>query len=162
MIAGTFADHRRVWDTKAAVRFYYRPEIFDRILAQLVPGPTLELGAGPGFFAAYRPGAVTLDIAVSGAAQLCADAHRLPFAAGVFANVVGVDVIHHLARPEEALAEVARVLVPGGRMALVEPWAGPLGRIFFAVICITKAVMRLLIRGAWPFRRESRRWRATP
>ena len=125
------AAHCRAWRAKAGLRFYYRQEIFDRIVAAMVPGPSLELGAGPGFFAEYRPGAVMLDIVPGQPGSLCADAHHLPFRDRAFANVVGVDVVHHLARPGEALREVARVLPPSGRVALVEPWAGPLGQLFY-------------------------------
>lgn len=126
-----FAAHRWAWDAKAGLRFYYRREIFDRIVAAMAPGPSLELGAGPGFFAEHWPGAVMLDIVPGLPGSLCADAHRLPFRGGAFANVVGVDVVHHLARPGEALREIARVLAPTGRLVLVEPWAGPLGRLFY-------------------------------
>ena len=44
------AEHHRVWRKKAALRHYYERDIFDRIRAELRPGRTLELGAGPGFF----------------------------------------------------------------------------------------------------------------
>lgn len=125
------AAHRRAWGAKAGLRFYYRQEIFDRIVAAMTPGRSLELGAGPGFFAEHRPGAVMLDIVPGLPGSLCADAHRLPFRDGAFANVIGVDVVHHLARPGEAMREVARVLAPTGRVVLVEPWAGPLGRLFY-------------------------------
>jgi SAM-dependent methyltransferase len=46
------------------------------------------------------------------------DAHALPFEEGSFDAVVGNFVIHHLADPEQAASEFARVLVPGGRIAL--------------------------------------------
>ncbi|MGH7013220.1 MAG: methyltransferase domain-containing protein [Stellaceae bacterium] len=131
MPSDALAAHRRVWSAKAGLRFYYRREIFDRIVAAMAPGPSLELGAGPGFFAEHHPGAVMLDIVPGQPGSLCADAHRLPFRDRAFANVVGVDVVHHLARPGEALREAARVLAPGGRLVLVEPWAGPFGRLFY-------------------------------
>ena len=33
-----------------------------------------------------------------------------------------VDTLHHLPRPLDFLSEAARVLKPGGRLAMVEPW----------------------------------------
>ena len=40
-------------------------------------------------------------------------------------SVLGIDVIHHLARPAAFFSEAARVLGPGGRLAVVEPWVTP-------------------------------------
>jgi ubiquinone/menaquinone biosynthesis C-methylase UbiE len=45
-----------------------------------------------------------------------ADAARLPFADGEFDLVCSRRTIHHLARPELAIAELARVTRPGGRV----------------------------------------------
>ncbi len=54
------------------------------------------------------------------AALACADASRLPFATDAFDAVVGFGFLHHVPRWQEALAEVARVLRPGGRYFLEE------------------------------------------
>lgn len=133
-VAAIFSEHERAWTTKAGLRRYYQREIFDRILSALKPGRTLELGAGPGFFGRHRPGMIALDIVSTPAIDVCGDAHRLPFADGSFDNVVGVDVLHHLAHPAQALSEVRRVLTPGGRAVLVEPWAGALGFPFYRYV----------------------------
>ena len=92
----------------------------------------LDLATGPGYVAAKaaeRGAAVVgVDIAaamVSLAGRLHpgldfreADAHALPFEDGSFDAVVGNFLILHLGRPEQAMAEFARVLRPGGRLAL--------------------------------------------
>lgn len=49
---------------------------------------------------------------------VAADAHALPFADGEFAAVVAVGVLPWLERPAAALAEIARVLEPGGAAVL--------------------------------------------
>ena len=126
-----FTVHRNAWQSKPALRHYYAREIFDRIIAEMRPGQTLEIGTGPGFFADYHPGMTGLDVMPDHPSAIQGDVHHMPFADGTFANVVGVDVLHHLARPAVALRDIARVLQPGGRLILVEPWAGPLGRLFY-------------------------------
>jgi SAM-dependent methyltransferase len=124
-------DQRRVWDRKSGLRAYYEREIFNRIIAELVPGQVLQLGSGAGFFSRYRPGMVNTDFANRYGIDVESDVHALPFAAGAFANVIGVDVLHHFGQPGQALRECTRVLRPGGRLILVEPWTGALGGLFY-------------------------------
>jgi SAM-dependent methyltransferase len=47
-----------------------------------------------------------------------ADAQSLPFPDGSFAAVVGNLAVPHLGRPEQAVAEFSRILMPDGRLAL--------------------------------------------
>jgi len=81
----------------------------------------LDFGAGTGRFAALLsatnpvvaldPSREMLEVARAKAAFSCvqADGHRLPFHAGAFDIAVVVMVLHHLADPARALADVARV-----------------------------------------------------
>jgi SAM-dependent methyltransferase len=127
--------HRRVWQHKAALRCYYTEEIFRRIKDNMSPGPSLEIGAGPGYLAQYlRDDIISTDITAHSGVSVCADAHHLPFPDRSFQNVVGVDVLHHFARPSGALREMVRVLCPGGRIALIEPWTGALSIHFFRLL----------------------------
>lgn len=48
------------------------------------------------------------------------DCLALPFAAGSFDLTATVRTVHHLARPELAVAETARVTRPGGRLLVVD------------------------------------------
>ncbi len=54
-----------------------------------------------------------------------ADATRLPFADASFDRVIASEVLEHLVDDERAIAELARVLRPGGLAALSVPSAGP-------------------------------------
>jgi SAM-dependent methyltransferase len=58
---------------------------------------------------------VTLDVG---------DAYELPFEAGSFSGVVMFDVLEHLSDPRKALAEIARVLQPGGLFHIFVPCEG--------------------------------------
>ena len=61
---------------------------------------------------------------LGGRAALCAgDVHLLPFADGAFDVVVSSSSLHHWRDAARALAEIARVTCPGGRLVLTD-WCG--------------------------------------
>ena len=59
-----------------------------------------------------------------GVRALRASVESLPFPRGAFDAVVAAYLLNHLPRPEAAVAELARVLAPGGRLAMTV-WDGP-------------------------------------
>ncbi|HEY0498086.1 MAG TPA: class I SAM-dependent methyltransferase [Kutzneria sp.] len=98
-------------------------------------GRALELGSGTGFFllnlmqgGVAQKGSVTdlspgmVQVALRNAENLgldvdgrVADAERIPYDDNTFDLVVGHAVLHHIPDVQAALAEVLRVLKPGGR-----------------------------------------------
>jgi SAM-dependent methyltransferase len=120
--------------------------------AEVRPGMrVLDVATGPGQAAAAGAArgatAVGVDIAhemVVLARSLhpdvtfvAGDGERLDFADGSFEAVVGNFAILHFGRPERAAAEFARVLVPGGRVALStwdDPGTGRLPGLFFDAV----------------------------
>jgi ubiquinone/menaquinone biosynthesis C-methylase UbiE len=54
-------------------------------------------------------------------AGVCGDALRLPFAAATFDRVIAAEVLEHIPDDQTALFELARVLRPGGTMAVTVP-----------------------------------------
>lgn len=49
------------------------------------------------------------------------DGHELPFESGLFGHLCCFDSLHHMHDYRRTLAEMARVLAPGGRAVFVEP-----------------------------------------
>jgi ubiquinone/menaquinone biosynthesis C-methylase UbiE len=133
------------WEEKAVAYERFFGAITDRVVAPLLAAASVGAGArvldvatGPGWVAAHAgergASVVGIDVAEAmiararnahpGLAFRRADAHELPFEDASFDAVVGNLAVMHLSRPERALAEFARVLRPGGRLALTA-WAHP-------------------------------------
>ncbi len=66
-----------------------------------------------------------LDPATVRATAVQGDALALPFASGCFDRVVASEVLEHIPDDLTAMAELARVLRPGGTMAVTVPRCGP-------------------------------------
>jgi SAM-dependent methyltransferase len=125
-------EHRRLWASKPQLARVYAPW-FDLLLAETQDGAlVVEVGAGPGTLREYarerRPRLRLLasDLEPAPWNHVAADASRLPVASGRVDALVGLDVLHHLQHPADFFREAARVLAPGGRLALIEPWISPL------------------------------------
>jgi SAM-dependent methyltransferase len=112
--------YREVWSRKPALRIVYE-NFYDRIAAACRPGLTVEIGGGIGNLKENRKDVVATDIQSAPWLDCVADAHRLPFASGIVANLVMVDVLHHLQYPLMFFREAARVLEKGGRVLMIEP-----------------------------------------
>lgn len=61
------------------------------------------------------------------------DAEELPYPDGAFGAVVSNFGMHHVPRPERALAQCARVLAPGGRVAITV-WAAPAENMAWSLV----------------------------
>lgn len=114
------ADHRSIWERKGVLRLVY-DDFYDRIAAACRPGLTIEIGGGIGNLKHRLPDVVATDIQSAPWLDCVADAQRLPFADACAANIVMVDVLHHLQFPVVFFREAARILRPGGRALMVEP-----------------------------------------
>ncbi len=134
-VRAAFSRSASAYDGRAAVQ----RTVQDRVVALLdetAPAArrVLDVGAGTGALlsrlVAARPGlaAAAVDLAPGMAAAArarlgagivaAADAEALPFRAGAFDLVVSTSAFQWLTRLEPALAEVRRVLAPGGTVAI--------------------------------------------
>ncbi len=127
--------HRAVWEQKPVLRRIYREQFYSVLLEQCAPGErSLEIGSGPGLLGTIAPQVIRTDILPSPWIHCALDVHHLPFADGTFDNVLGLDVLHHFNAPVAALHEISRVLRPGGRLVLIEPWITPFSRLVYTYL----------------------------
>jgi len=66
-----------------------------------------------------------IDRARTAAGGVQGDALALPFRDGVFDRIVASEVLEHIANDAGAIRELARVLRPGGTLAVTVPRCGP-------------------------------------
>lgn len=125
------SEQRRIWDMKPTLRAIYA-DYHRRLEASCPPGRLLDIGGGSAHFKSYRPDVITLDIVPFEGIDVVADAHKLPFADRTFSGIVMLDVLHHLQHPLVFLREAARVLMPGGRLAMIEPGMSSVARYFYS------------------------------
>ena len=105
----------------------------ERVLQHVSPGGRhLDVGTGNGdgtlllrgharcVGLEYGPKSAAIA-ATKGCTVVQGDVRSAPFASMSFDSITCLDVLEHVPRPQEALAEMARLLVPGGCLVLQTP-----------------------------------------
>jgi SAM-dependent methyltransferase len=121
------AEQERAWRSRPLLRRVYA-DFYEAILERLsnVAGASVELGSGIGQLRDFAGDRVTLtDIEPTPWVDAQVDALDLPYSAGSVANIVMLDVFHHLADPGRFLDEATRVLAEFGRVVMIEPYCSP-------------------------------------
>lgn len=142
------------WEQKAAGYQAFFTQLTSRTVDDLLDAAgvaqgtrLLDVATGPGLVAgrAVERGATAVGIDIAEAMVALArqqwpavdvrhaDAHELPFADACFDAVAGNFALLHLGRPERAVGEFARVLAPGGRLALTV-WDEPERAALFGAV----------------------------
>jgi SAM-dependent methyltransferase len=114
----------RAWEARPLLKeiyagFYRR---IQTLIDQGIPGRIVEIGSGIGNLKVHLPAALATDLFPNPWLDLACDGYELPFRPGGLSHLVLFDVFHHLRAPNAFLREARRVLAPGGRLILFEPY----------------------------------------
>lgn len=86
----------------------------------------LDIGSGGSSYSKFFPKRITIDIDPERKPDIVGDAHHLPFGDEEFEAVLCTEVLEHLIDPRQAIAEVKRVLQPGGKIILTTRFVYPI------------------------------------
>ena len=89
--------------------------------------PSLEIGSGGGYLKEFIPEVITSDVVMSDGLDRIEDAVQLSFPDQSLKAVYAMGVLHHIPEPQKCLAEIQRVLAPGGVFVCYEPSSTPFG-----------------------------------
>lgn len=92
------------------------------------------------------PDRVTVDIDPERKPDVVGDVHELPFEESSFPYIVCTEVLEHLHSPECAIAEMQRVLKPGGTLILTTRFVYPLHDVPHDYFRFTKYGLQHLFR----------------
>lgn len=98
------------------------PDTCDRVI---------ELGSGAGFIEEVIPQAVRTDVFFHPYAQLILNGIYPPLEDDSLDAVVFLNVFHHIPDVLTLLESVGRVLKPGGRIVMIEPWVSSWSKIIY-------------------------------
>jgi len=124
------SQHKKIWKKKPLLRYLYH-QWWQMIKADLVKGKTIEIGSGIGAIKEKIPDLITSDIQSHNWLDMRFDAHKIPFKKKELANIIIIDTLHHLSNPIKFLSEAARVLKPGGKLIILEPYPSFISRIVY-------------------------------
>ncbi|HOZ36492.1 MAG TPA: class I SAM-dependent methyltransferase [bacterium] len=103
-----------------------RVRLKEFIKSQSSQDKTLEIGCGDRYYDEFFPNKISIDFDPDRHPDLVADAHHLPFADNEFSVVLCAEVLEHLSDPPQAIAEMRRVLKPGGKLILTTRFIFPI------------------------------------
>jgi len=81
----------------------------------------VELGSGGGFIKDVIPGVITSDVLPLDSVDAVFSACQMPFEDASVDAIVMIDVLHHIPDARAFFTETVRCLMPGGRIAMIEP-----------------------------------------
>lgn len=121
---------KRKWIRSPALRQVYS-DIFAEMAGFVIAGDSLEVGSGIGSMKEILPAVVTSDVEKTPYVDEQLSCYELAESGRDWANILAVDVLHHLRFPMRFFESAAGSLKPGGRVILNEPAATLGGRLFY-------------------------------
>jgi SAM-dependent methyltransferase len=116
--------NRLSWERKPLLRRLYQ-DFYARIskLADAtLPGAFVEIGSGMGNLKSFFPQAISTDLFLHSWLDVVCDGYELPFRSGSVSHLVLFDVFHHIEAPRPFFREARRVLIPRGRLIVLDPY----------------------------------------
>jgi SAM-dependent methyltransferase len=135
------------WRSKPLLREIYAG-FYDRILRQIdltAAGTIVEIGSGVGNLKEHLPAAVASDLFFNGWLDLVCSGYSLPLRDSVVSHLILFDVFHHIERPAALFREAKRVLGPGGRLILFEPYISVASWLAYGVFHLEPVAFSALI-----------------
>lgn len=86
----------------------------------------LDIGSGGSSYSSFFPNRLAFDVDPKRKPDIIGDAHELPFDDESFSIILCTEVLEHLSDPQKAIAEMWRVLQPGGKVILTTRFLFPL------------------------------------
>jgi SAM-dependent methyltransferase len=171
IVRGEYASEdglRARWSAYRELTGLTAPEIAFRAVEEITPSRMLEVGCGWGDFSARvaaELGVAVLAIDISprmvelarerGVDARVGDVQELPFEDGVFECVAANWMLYHVPDLDRGLAELARVLTPGGRLVAATNGLRHLGELWSLVgRDRAREPIRFFAEFAEPFLRE--------
>jgi len=104
-----------------------RRKLNEKVASHASSEKTLEVGAyGRPSYGRYFPNRVGLDVRKGHGVDVIGSVYELPFGDKSFDIVLCMAVIEHLEDPKVAIAEIQRVLKPGGKILVSVPFLFPI------------------------------------
>lgn len=125
-------EQKKILENKPVLKYLYE-EWYKLIKLQLFSsnGINLEIGSGAGNIKHYMKNVITSDIIHNKWQSLTLNAEFFPFKNKSINNIIMIDVLHHMERPEIYLNEAFRVLKPKGKIILMEPYSSAFSFLFY-------------------------------
>jgi SAM-dependent methyltransferase len=140
--------NHQAWLNKPILAKIYRR--FYTVIAENLKesdAPVVEIGSGIGKITDVIHDCIRTDLSDNPWIDQVENAYQLSFKNQSVSNLVLLDVFHHLKFPGTALDEFHRVLIPGGRVIILEPCISLFGIFIYG--CFHKEPLGLLKKIDW-------------